>query len=78
MLFRSGIGNYFCCPWAPIYTVKRPVTIANAHLQPRHQFTFDVSAEELAEGGEFKREILVANFQPSSSIDYCLPEATGD
>ena len=74
----AGIGNYFCCPWSPIYTVKRPVTIANAHLQPRHQFTFDVSAEELAEGGEFKREILVANFQPSSSIDYCLPEATGD
>ena len=40
-------------------------------LQPRHQFTFAVSAEELAEGGGFKREILVANFQPS--IDYCLP-----
>ena len=74
----AGIGNYFCCPWSSIYTVKRPVTIGATTLQPRHQFTFDVSAEELAEGGDFKREILVANFQPSSSIDYCLPEANRD
>lgn len=69
----AGIGNYFCCPWSPIYTVKRPVTIGTTMLQPRHLFSFAVSAEELAEGGGFKREILVANFQPSSSIDYCLP-----
>ena len=40
-------------------------------------FTFDVSAEEMAEGGEFKREILIANFTTTNKVDYCNPEEGG-
>lgn len=65
---------YFCCPWAPIYTVRADrVRIGDKRLRAGEQFTFDVSAEEVPEGGEFKAEILVADFSPTDDIDYCLP-----
>ncbi len=41
-------------------------------LRPLQQFTLDVSAEEIAEGGEFKRDLLLGNFQPTKQIDYCI------
>lgn len=66
-------AHYYCCPWAPIYEVRRPVTIASRQLRPIQQFTIDVSAEEMAEGGPFKREVIVAQFQPTDRVDYCLP-----
>jgi len=34
-----------------IYLVRRPVTIAGQRLRRMQQFTFDVSAEEIAEAG---------------------------
>ncbi len=71
------LGNYFCCPWAPIYAAERPITIAGRRLRPLQQFTLDVSAEELAEGGPFKRELLLGNFHPTSTIDYCDPSSGG-
>lgn len=70
-------GNYFCCPWAAIYLVRRPVTIAGRTLRAGEQFTYDVSAEEMAEGGSFKRELVVGPFHPTSEIDYCDPTAEG-
>lgn len=39
------------------------------------QFTFDVSAEEIAEGGEFARRLLPGPFHPTSKVDYCDPTA---
>ena len=76
---RSGApsGPYYCCPWAPVYVVKRPVTIGGRRLRTLQEFTFDVSAEEVAEGGAFKREILVGTFQPTRDVDYCNPLAGG-
>lgn len=71
------IGNYFCCPWAAIYQVVNPLTIGGKRLRRGNTFTFDVSAEEMMEGGRFKREILVANFVTTNEIDYCNPEAGG-
>lgn len=71
------LGNYYCCPWAPIYAAKRPVRIAGRRLRPLQQFTFDVSAEEIAEGGQFKRELLLGNFHLTNKIDYCDPTAGG-
>jgi hypothetical protein len=68
-------SHYFCCPWAAIYTVRRPVTIAGRHLRPMQQFTFDVSAEEMAEGGEFVRRLLPGPFHPTDEVDYCDPTA---
>lgn len=69
----TELGNYYCCPWAPIYVAVRSITIDGTRLRAKEQFTFDVSSEDMAETGEFRREILVATFQPSTEIDYCLP-----
>lgn len=74
---RNGQGNYFCCPWAAIYQVLNPVTIGDRRLRRGQTFTYDVSAEEMSEGGAFKRNILVANFQPTTRVDYCNPEEEG-
>lgn len=70
---QTGVGHFYCCPWADIYEVRRPVTIAGRPLRALQQFTFDVSAEEMAEGGEFKRELYVGQFRTTDEVDYCLP-----
>lgn len=67
------IGNYFCCPWSAIYEVRHPVVIAGRRLRPGQQFAFDVSAEEVVEGGEFKRELVMGPFSPTREVDYCNP-----
>jgi len=77
-LVFSGDGNYYCCPWSAIYRIIRPVLIGGVRLRRGQTFTFDVSAEEIEEGGEFKREILAANFSPTKEIDYCMPGAGHD
>ena len=71
-------GSYFyCCPWSPIFQVRREVTIDGKLLSPPHQFTFDVSAEELAETGTFVRRILLGPFTPTVEVDYCDPASGG-
>lgn len=75
--FGGPVGPYFCCPWAPVYVAKRAITIGGTRLRPLQQFTFDVSAEEIPEGGEFKREILIGDFTPTDRIDYCDPRRGG-
>lgn len=69
----SRMGNYYCCPWSPINYVRAPVTIAGRTLRAGEEFVFDVSAEEMAEGGRFKRELVVGPFHPTNEIDYCDP-----
>lgn len=71
------LGNYYCCPWAAVYRARRPVSIGGRRLRTLEQFTFDVSAEELAEGGAFRREVLVGDFSPTDHVDYCDPGAGG-
>lgn len=72
---RSGerIGWFYCCPWAPVYVVKRPLTIAGRRLSTLQQFTFDVSAEGVLTGEPFRRDVLVANFGRTAEVDYCNP-----
>jgi hypothetical protein len=41
------------------------------------EFTFDVSAEEMAEGGSFTRCLLTGPFHPATEIDYCDPAGGG-
>ena len=53
--------------------VCRPVTIAGQQLRALKEFTFDVSAEEMGEGGEFTRRLLLGPFHPTTKIDYCDP-----
>lgn len=76
---RTGerIGYFYCCPWAPIYVAKRPVTIGGRRLGPLQQFTFDVSAEKVLRGGEFTRRILTGAFNATDELDYCDPRAGG-
>jgi hypothetical protein len=73
---RQG-SYYYCCPWSPIYQVRRPITIGGRRLATPQQFTFDVSGEEMAEGGAFVRRILPGPFQPTSEVDYCDPTSEG-
>jgi len=68
-------GSYYCCPWAAIYQVVRPVRLAGQRWQPLQQFTLDVSAEEMPETGAFVRRLLPGPFHPSSEVDYCDPAA---
>jgi hypothetical protein len=74
----TTISHYFCCPWSAIYLVRRPVTIAGQRLRPMQQFTYDVSAEEIAEGGQFVRRLVLGPFHPTSTVDYCNPTADDD
>jgi hypothetical protein len=69
----SGQRHYFCCPWSAIYQARKPVIIAGQHLRPMQEFTFDVSAEEMAEGGEFTRRLVTGPFHPTNKVDYCDP-----
>ncbi|KAB8181320.1 hypothetical protein [Microbispora catharanthi] len=67
-------GSFYCCPFAAIYLVRRPVVIAGRRLRAMQQFTFEVSAEDVPKGGPFKREIIVSTFTPTDKIDYCDPD----
>lgn len=71
--FGDRLGHYYCCPWAPIYVVKHPVTIANRHLCTFQEFTLEISAEAVPKGGEFQRKLLVGSFQPVEDMEYCSP-----
>ncbi|MCT9933738.1 hypothetical protein N5079_26340 [Planotetraspora sp. A-T 1434] len=66
-------AHYYCCPWAPIFRVNRPVLIGDRRLQPGQEFTLEVSAEEILETGRFVREIVNGPFHPTNQIDYCNP-----
>jgi hypothetical protein len=46
---------------------------AGQQLRALQEFTFDVSAEEMGEGGEFTRRLLLGPFHPTTKIDYCDP-----
>jgi hypothetical protein len=68
-----GFGHYYCCPWSSIYQVRQPVTIAGQRLRPMQEFSVDVSAEEMGEGGDFTRRLVTGPFHPTTEIDYCDP-----
>jgi hypothetical protein len=74
ILITGGTArHYYCCPWSAIYQARRPVTIAGRRLRAMEEFTFDVSAEEMGEGGEFARRLLPGPFHTTSKVDYCDP-----
>jgi hypothetical protein len=77
---RQGrtLGHYYCCPWSALYEVRRPVRIARTRLNAMEQFVFDVSAEEIAEGGKFVRRIVRGPFHDTKEVDYCDPQGDGD
>lgn len=72
---RSGAtaGHFYCCPWAPIYEVRRRVWLGGRWLAPISQFSLDISAEAMETGGPFRREVVLGPFRSTSEVDYCLP-----
>ncbi|MEO7518862.1 MAG: hypothetical protein ABIY58_08890 [Acidimicrobiales bacterium] len=58
----APLGHYSSCPWAPIYEVRRPTSIAGRRLQPLQHFSYDVSADDVLRGGPFRRQIVVGPF----------------
>lgn len=77
---RNGrrLGHFFCCPWAPIYEVVRPLKIGSRSLTALQQFVFDVTAEGTNLGNKFKCEIMVGNFQPTDQTEYGDPNEPPD
>ncbi|MEV4096542.1 hypothetical protein [Streptosporangium saharense] len=65
--------HYYCCPWAPIYRVNRPILVGDRRLQPGQDFTYEASAEEILETGRFVRKIVNGPFSTTNQIDYCNP-----
>lgn len=70
-------AHFYCCPWGAIYLVRRPVVLAGRALRVGEQVTFDVSAEDMARGGRFRRELVTGPFGETDDIDYCDPAAGG-
>jgi hypothetical protein len=54
------------------------VRIARKRLHATGQFVFDVSAEEMAEGGAFVRRIVRSPFHDTKEIDCCNPSGGHD
>jgi hypothetical protein len=67
----SGQGSYYYgCPWPPIYQVRRRLKINGKRLSAAQRFTYEVSAEELPQGGQFVRHILLGPFTTTTEVDY--------
>jgi hypothetical protein len=73
-----GHRHYNCCPWSTVYQVRQPVVIDGQPLRPMEEFVFDVSAEEMGEGGPFTRRLSLGPFHPTTKIDYCDPAGDDD
>ena len=74
-LSGDAVSHYYCCPWAPIYTARVPVTVAGRRVDAGAQFVLDVSAEKMAEGGDFTRQVIVGQFSVTDEVDYYDPRA---
>jgi hypothetical protein len=70
--YGSKLGHYFACPWAPVYEVKRSLSIGGRGLRTMQQFFFHVAVGDdngdLSEG--FTREIMTGTFSPTSRFKY--------
>lgn len=75
--YGRPLGHYFCCPWAAVLEVRHPVVIAGQRLPVGTQFAYDVSAEEMAEGGAFVRRLVTGPFARTDRVDYCDPTVGG-
>jgi hypothetical protein len=71
---RGGSTCYYECPWAPLYEVRRPVSIAGWNLKVLRQFTLRAAADDVLRGGVFQRGLVVGPFQPTDEVEYCDPD----
>lgn len=70
------VGTYFnACPWTDIFRAERTVRVGNKTIGVGSTFTLHVEAEP---DGEFRRDVIVADFRPTDEIDYCDTEGGHD
>ncbi len=72
------VGHFFCCPWSPVYTVLRPVTLGSQRLSALQEFVYDVTAEGVNLGETFKRHIKTGVFQSTTEFEYGDPNEPPD
>lgn len=48
--------------------------IGRTKLYVMEEFVFDVSAEEMADGGKFVRRLVRGPFKDTNEVDYCDPQ----
>jgi hypothetical protein len=65
---------YFECPWAPLYEVRRPVTIAGRSLRVLDQFTLEIAADDMPRGLPFRRGLILGPFRMTNEVEYCDPD----
>ena len=70
--------HFFCCPWGPVYLVRRPVTLDGKRLKTMQQFVFDVTGEGMNLGHSFRRRILTGAFQSTKDFEYGDPNEAPD
>jgi hypothetical protein len=70
----KGSTCYFECPWAPLYEVRRPVTIAGRRLLVLQQFTLEIAADDMPRGLPFRRGLIVGPFRMTDEVEYCDPD----
>lgn len=71
------VGHYMCTPWAPIFVAKSRIEVAGETIGRGMEFTFEISAEGVNVGEEFRREIVKGPFRTAPEIDYCDPNVKG-
>lgn len=72
------LGHFFCCPWAPVYVVIRPLMLDGQRLGAMQQFVFDVTAEGMNLGEPFRRHIKTGVFQTTTEFEYGDPDEPPD
>ena len=65
---------YFECPWASLYEVRRPVTVAGRRLRVLQQFTLEAAADDMPRGRPFRRGLLLGPFRMTDEVEYCDPD----
>lgn len=76
--YGKKLGHFFCCPWSPVYTALRSITIGDRRLHAMESFIYNVSCEGVNIGESFKREIMVAAFRPTTRREYGDPNEAAD
>lgn len=67
------VGYFQCCPWSPVYTAHRTVTLGGVRVKPMQRFTFDVGEQD----GAFRRRILIGTFQQTGEVSYAPHRGEG-
>jgi hypothetical protein len=65
---RTSDGGfcYYCCPWASLYEVRRPLWLAGHDLKVLRQFTLDIAGAS----EPFRRGLVFGPFEQTDEVGY--------